>query len=798
MMSATVLKLSAILLLAVGSVGVGAGWLAQNGPGAIQSAEAQPAAPKAPQAAEVPAKFADAELHVIGVYSSKDRLKEGGTVEVEVRSTAKPVILVLTSYFSVNWHVKLAKGAKIKKALLSGYFAQEIQGLPADVPVENRSYFPQDGSRRTNGWFYAYEWNTPEWREVVRRLNEMTGLPVATFQSKNEGDAFVVDGKLGRDRGQEQLKPPPPAPRDLTPQQLLAASRNAELHIVGIYSPDMNDPGKPVNVEVRAAAKPSILVLTSYYSVIWNIRCETGAKINAVIVGSPRPQVVEGLSADVPVQRFFPDGSTYFFDRAASARDRQSFYADQYNTLEYRRMVERLNEITGLLVSTFQGANTGRSFVVDGSRGRNFAQSERKPRPTFPKEPTPQEFLAAAAGADLHVVSIYWANTAQNGIPVDVEVRPTGKPIVLALASYYSVLWKVKLAPGAQVKAVIIAGYYEQEFEGVPTNIPVVGRFYFPDLKQGFFYAYKSDTPEYPQMVKKLNDLTGLFIATCQLAYAGTSFIVDGARGRGLVQKERIADGAAGRQLAQKTPKADEDPLADVADIPSRELQAGGDAHKRYFLIGPKKNTQAPASGYGLVVILPGGDGSADFHPFVKRIYKNALSDGYLAAQPVAVKWTPNQEIVWPTKSNSVAKMDFTTEDFIDSVIEDVAKKHKVDREKVFTLSWSSSGPAAYAASLRDKRSIAGSFIAMSVFNPRFLPPLQKAKDHAYYLYHSPDDRICPYRMAEQANKQLPENGAKVRLETYDGGHGWRGNVYGDIRQGMEWLEKNAKGAGGP
>ena len=79
----------------------------------------------------------------------------------------------------------------------------------------------------------------------------------------------------------------------------------------------------------------------------------------------------------------------------------------------------------------------------------------------------------------------------------------------------------------------------------------------------------------------------------------------------------------------------------------------------------------------------------------------------------------------------------------------------------------------------------------MSVFNPKYLPPLAGAKGHAFYLYHSPHDRVCPYRMAEQAKADLAENGAAVRLERYGGGHGWRGNVYADIRDGVEWLEKN-------
>jgi predicted esterase len=227
-------------------------------------------------------------------------------------------------------------------------------------------------------------------------------------------------------------------------------------------------------------------------------------------------------------------------------------------------------------------------------------------------------------------------------------------------------------------------------------------------------------------------------------------------------------------------------------DVPAEKLKAGGDEHKEYFLIGAAKDRKAPKDGFGLVVIMPGGDGSADFHPFVKRLYANALPDGYLAAQPVAVKWTDDQEIVWPTAKLKAEKMKFTTEEFVAAVIADVGKAHKLDPAKTFTVSWSSSGPAAYAISLEEKRPVAGSLVAMSVFRPDWLPDLKAAKGHAYYLYHSPGDRVCPFLMAKAAAKQLKEAGAAVTLAEYDGGHGWPGNVFADVKTGIEWLEKNA------
>jgi len=231
-------------------------------------------------------------------------------------------------------------------------------------------------------------------------------------------------------------------------------------------------------------------------------------------------------------------------------------------------------------------------------------------------------------------------------------------------------------------------------------------------------------------------------------------------------------------------------PPDDVADVPAQDLTVDGNDRMRYFLVGPLDGAVEPESGFKLVIIMPGGDGGEDFHPFVRRIYKHAMNDGFLVAQPVAFKWRPLQKIVWPTRVDPVEGQEFSTEDFVEAVVGDVASRHPLDERYVFTLSWSSSGPAAYAISLAQKKSITGSYVAMSVFKPDFLPPLENARGHAYFIDHSPDDRTCPFHMAKAAEQSLGEHGASVRFNTYQGGHGWRGDPYGRIRNGIEWLEK--------
>jgi RNA polymerase sigma factor (sigma-70 family) len=558
-LSATALKLGAILLLAAAPLAC-VGLLGQPGPVAQQQTQVGPSAPpqntplppvaeKRPKPAENKTDFADAEMHVIGVYWSKDGGGAGGNVEVEVRPTSKPVVLVLTSYMEVDWRIKCAAGARIKKVIVSGYFAQEVKGLPADVPVANRSYFPVDDSRRKEGWFWAYQWNTPQWREMVRRLNKETGLPVASFQGQNDGDSFVVDGKRGRDKGQNGVIPRPRANKELTPKDLLAASADAELHVVGIGGTDSDEPGKPVDVEVRPTAKPVVLVLGGKDNV-WNVKRMRGAQIKAIIAAGGH-QSIDGVPDDIPIQ-YFCDTSSYFDSKRSQREELPGAY--QWNSLAYRHMVERLNDLTGLLVSTFQGADRGASFVVDGKRGCNFAQKVRKPRPTPPKEPTPKELLAISAGAELHVVSIYWPDwfRESNKDTVDVEVRPTDKPIVLSLVSYMSTLWRVKIAPGARVKAIIIAGYFEQEFEGIPAGIPIVYRAREPSRREDYFFGHEWNAPDKSpykgqKVAERLKELTGLPVATFQGKERATSFVVDGKCGRNFAQKEGKAEGARGR-----------------------------------------------------------------------------------------------------------------------------------------------------------------------------------------------------------------------------------------------------------
>ena len=234
----------------------------------------------------------------------------------------------------------------------------------------------------------------------------------------------------------------------------------------------------------------------------------------------------------------------------------------------------------------------------------------------------------------------------------------------------------------------------------------------------------------------------------------------------------------------------------DASDMTVTEHRAGGDASKLYFVIRKSGTPTAPKEGRPLLLVMPGGDGSAEFQPFIKQIARNAVPDGWLVAQLVAPVWDKrqSQQVVWPTAGSHFPAVKFTTEQFITTVVAEVARTGRVDFQRIFTLSWSSSGPAAYAASLDPTTRVTGSFVAMSVFKPQELSNLAAAKGRSYYLLHSPQDFI-PIKMAEKARATLQAQGARVEFKTYKGGHGWHGDVFGVIREGLAWLNEHASNA---
>jgi predicted esterase len=230
----------------------------------------------------------------------------------------------------------------------------------------------------------------------------------------------------------------------------------------------------------------------------------------------------------------------------------------------------------------------------------------------------------------------------------------------------------------------------------------------------------------------------------------------------------------------------------DEDGVPSRDVAADGDPMKRFFLIGPREKKKAPKEGWGCLIVMPGGDGSADFHGFVKNIWANGCPDDFVVVQLVAPKWEPDPKVIWPMDPGDQEGMKFATREQLDATLADVVKvqKTKLDPRRTYLLAWSSGGPPTWRMALAEKPPVTASYIAMSVFHEGELQ-LSRAKGRAFFLDHSPEDATCKFADAQRAKEKLSKEGAAIELVTYKGGHGWHDDPMARLRKGIAWMEEH-------
>jgi hypothetical protein len=148
-----------------------------------------------PDAAKGPVDSEAPELSVVGLYEGAQpggaprgfQTHPVGSAAVEVRPTGRPLVLVLCAYEPVKWDLRVAPGARLQKVLLSGYYGQDVSGVPEGVPVE-------EYTQRKSSHFWAYSRQGESYREMERTVERLAGLPVSTFQGRYayKGQPFVV------------------------------------------------------------------------------------------------------------------------------------------------------------------------------------------------------------------------------------------------------------------------------------------------------------------------------------------------------------------------------------------------------------------------------------------------------------------------------------------------------------------------------------------------------------------------------------------------------------------------------
>lgn len=132
----------------------------------------------------------DAQIQAVGVYqggSAGAKAADGrkmGYVEVRVRRSTKPIVLVLSSYEPVRWMLITEPGASLAAVLVSGYYPSQVVGAGA-APVV------------VNGNVYAYKPDSPEYRALNQAVVNVTGRDIGLFQGRYDGGQFSV-GSLSR------------------------------------------------------------------------------------------------------------------------------------------------------------------------------------------------------------------------------------------------------------------------------------------------------------------------------------------------------------------------------------------------------------------------------------------------------------------------------------------------------------------------------------------------------------------------------------------------------------------------
>ena len=158
---------------------------AEQGMAAGRPAAAPSPWQSAPGLSGVPA---DAEVHMVGVYEGPGPSRPGvgrqepRNVRVVVRPSARPVVLVLSSYEPVNWIVVNA-GAQLSAVLLSGYHPSAVTGI-GTLPVLRI------------GSAYAYSAGSAEYANLRQAVARYTGpRQIRSFQGSYSGGAFSVGGR---------------------------------------------------------------------------------------------------------------------------------------------------------------------------------------------------------------------------------------------------------------------------------------------------------------------------------------------------------------------------------------------------------------------------------------------------------------------------------------------------------------------------------------------------------------------------------------------------------------------------
>jgi hypothetical protein len=123
-----------------------------------------------------------AQIDAVSVFEAVATHSPGASharwpVTVAVKTTQRPVVLVLSAQRSVQWKIEISKGAAVSAVLLSGSGESSVVGA-GDAPVTSI------------GGFGAFKRGSAEFKHLESEVMRCTGRCIDTFRSVSAGKSF--------------------------------------------------------------------------------------------------------------------------------------------------------------------------------------------------------------------------------------------------------------------------------------------------------------------------------------------------------------------------------------------------------------------------------------------------------------------------------------------------------------------------------------------------------------------------------------------------------------------------------
>jgi hypothetical protein len=194
----------------------------------------------------------------------------------------------------------------------------------------------------------------------------------------------------------------------------LRDNQQKDLQVVAVQSAPpfrwgQMDEGGQIRVRVKATPKPQLITLVSRQRLEWSFQVDAGAKIEKVIVATPQTVWLQGLPPNTPIE-YLPKEKMCSYPYAWE----EAFNADN----EFRILSSVLKKITGLEVSSFQGALVGKEFRIPLFDKTQAA--ETRGLASLGEEPKTEPSVATKAPARTLTSSVTWQREDGSIIPQKV------------------------------------------------------------------------------------------------------------------------------------------------------------------------------------------------------------------------------------------------------------------------------------------------------------------------------------------------------------------------------------------